>query len=143
MPGPLINEPDQCHPGEQNTCDHYDIKQFFHLDEQGNILLNMAHIVECQALGLCLQSQSRRLYRRYRRGCECADEDFCQSRGCCRILRRLLRLLCELIAGKEGSPIAKETLGSLILGSLTDNRLYVNPCYLDSFYKYLPLLYIC
>lgn len=100
MPGPLINEPDQCHPGEQNTCDHYDIKQFFHLDEQGNILLNMAHIVECQALGLCLQSQSRRLYRRYRRGCECADEDFCQSRGCCRILRRLLRLLCELIAGK-------------------------------------------
>jgi len=23
------NEPDQCHPGELNTCDHYDIKQFF------------------------------------------------------------------------------------------------------------------
>ncbi|XP_017002255.2 protein sprint isoform X6 [Drosophila takahashii] len=93
---------DQCHPGELNTCDHYDIKQFFHLDEQGNILLSMAHIVECQALGLCLQSQSRRLYRRYRRGCECADEeeDVCRrNRGCCRILRKLLRLLCELLAG--------------------------------------------
>ncbi|XP_017035279.1 protein sprint isoform X5 [Drosophila kikkawai] len=92
-------EPDKCHPGELNTCDHYDIKQFFHLDEQGNILLNMTHIVECQALGLCLQAQSRRLYRRYRRGCECADEDFCRSRGCCYALRRLLRLLCELLAG--------------------------------------------
>ncbi|XP_020805791.1 protein sprint isoform X4 [Drosophila serrata] len=93
------SEPDKVHPGELNTCDHYDIKQFFHLDEQGNILLNMTHIVECQALGLCLQAQSRRLYRRYRRGCECADEDFCRSRGCCYALRRLLRLLCELLAG--------------------------------------------
>ncbi|XP_017086859.2 protein sprint isoform X4 [Drosophila bipectinata] len=92
-------ELDQCHPGEQNTCDHYDIKQFFHLDEQGNILLNMAHIVECRARGLCLQAQSRRLYRRYRRGCECADEDYCRRRGCCYVLRRLLRLLCELLAG--------------------------------------------
>lgn len=95
------SELDQCHPGEQNTCDHYDIKQFFHLDEQGNILLNMAHIVECRARGLCLQAQSRRLYRRYRRGCECADEDYCRRRGCCYVLRRLLRLLCQLLAGKD------------------------------------------
>lgn len=95
------SERDQCHPGEQNTCDHYDIKQFFHLDEQGNILLNMGHIVECRARGLCLQAQSRRLYRRYRRGCECADEDYCRRRGCCYVLRRLLRLLCELLAGKD------------------------------------------
>ncbi|XP_037724196.1 protein sprint isoform X6 [Drosophila subpulchrella] len=105
------NEPDQCHPGELNTCDHYDIKQFFHLDEQGNILLSMAHIVECQALGLCLQSQSRRLYRRYLRGCECADEDFCRNRGCCRILRRLLRLLCELIAGHPRNKMSIQSSG--------------------------------
>ncbi|KRK07040.1 uncharacterized protein Dyak_GE15387, isoform D [Drosophila yakuba] len=111
VPEAASNEPDQCHPGEQNTCDHYDIKQFFHLDEQGNILLSMAHIVECQALGLCLQSQSRRLYRRYRRGCECADEDFCQSRGCCRILRRLLRLLCELIAGHPRNKMSIQSSG--------------------------------
>lgn len=97
----LASSEDKCHPGELNTCDHYDIKQFFHLDEQGNILLSMTHIVECQALGLCLQAQSRRLYRRYRRGCECADEDFCRNRGCCYVLRRLLRLLCELLAGKD------------------------------------------
>ncbi|XP_016951774.1 protein sprint isoform X10 [Drosophila biarmipes] len=103
--------PDQCHPGELNTCDHYDIKQFFHLDEQGNILLSMAHIVECQALGLCLQSQSRRLYRRYRRGCECADEDYCRNRGCCRILRRLLRLLCELIAGHPRNKMSIQSSG--------------------------------
>nr|XP_016942245.1 protein sprint isoform X5 [Drosophila suzukii] len=105
------NEPDQCHPGELNTCDHYDIKQFFHLDEQGNILLSMAHIVECQALGLCLQSQSRRLYRRYRRGCECADEDYCRNRGCCRVLRRLLRLLCELIAGHPRNKMSIQSSG--------------------------------
>ncbi|XP_017074533.1 protein sprint isoform X3 [Drosophila eugracilis] len=111
MPNVASNEPDQCHPGELNTCDHYDIKQFFHLDEQGNILLNMAHIVECQALGLCLQSESRRLYRRYRRGCECADEDFCRSRGCCRILRRLLRLLCELIAGHPRNKMSIQSSG--------------------------------
>ncbi|XP_041447851.1 protein sprint isoform X2 [Drosophila obscura] len=90
---------DSCHPGELNTCDHYDIKQFFHLDERGNILLNMTHIVEFRAWGLALQGQSRRLYRRYRRGCECADEDYCRKRGCCYLLRRLLRLLCELIVG--------------------------------------------
>ncbi|XP_017119339.1 protein sprint isoform X5 [Drosophila elegans] len=105
------NSTDQCHPGELNTCDHYDIKQFFHLDEQGNILLSMAHIVECQALGLCLQSQSRRLYRRYRRGCECADEHFCRSRGCCLVLRRLLRHLCELILGHPRNKMSLQSSG--------------------------------
>ncbi|XP_026848329.1 protein sprint isoform X4 [Drosophila persimilis] len=95
----LHRDTDSCHPGELNTCDHYDIKQFFHLDERGNILLNITHIVEFRAWGLALQGQSRRLYRRYRRGCECADEDYCRKRGCCYLLRRLLRLLCELIVG--------------------------------------------
>uniref|UniRef100_A0A6P4G3J9 Protein sprint isoform X2 n=1 Tax=Drosophila rhopaloa TaxID=1041015 RepID=A0A6P4G3J9_DRORH len=109
--GATGNERDQCHPGELNTCDHYDIKQFFHLDEQGNILLSIAHIVECQALGLCLQAQSRRLYRRYRRGCECADEDFCRSRGCCFVLRRLLRLLCELIVGHPRNKMSIQSSG--------------------------------
>ncbi|XP_017145559.1 protein sprint isoform X5 [Drosophila miranda] len=95
----INRDTDSCHPGELNTCDHYDIKQFFHLDERGNILLNITHIVEFRAWGLALQGQSRRLYRRYRRGCECADEDYCRKRGCCYLLRRLLRLLCELIVG--------------------------------------------
>ncbi|XP_034671399.1 protein sprint isoform X6 [Drosophila subobscura] len=97
--GSFESNTDSCHPGELNTCDHYDIKQFFHLDERGNILLNMTHIMEFRACGLALQGQSRRLYRRYRRDCECADEDYCRKRGCCYLLRRLLRLLCELIVG--------------------------------------------
>ncbi|XP_030567394.1 protein sprint isoform X3 [Drosophila novamexicana] len=103
---------DACHPGERNTCDHYDIKQFFHLDEQGNILLNMTHIVECQALGLALQAQSRRLYRRYRRGCECADEKRTQAYpGCCTPFICLLRLLCRLLIGHPRNKINVQSVG--------------------------------
>lgn len=93
---------DPCHPGERNTCDHYDIKQFFHLDDHGNILLNMAHIVECRAAGLALQAQSRRLYRRYRRGCECADEQHqCPDHGCCAPLIGLMQLIQRYVSGKQ------------------------------------------
>lgn len=92
---------DPCHPGERNTCDHYDIKQFFRLDDYGNILLNMTHIVECRAAGLALQAQSRRLYRRYRRNCECADEQHCPTHGCCAPLISLLQLIQRLVSGKR------------------------------------------
>lgn len=92
---------DPCHPGERNTCDHYDIKQFFRLDDYGNILLNMTHIVECRAAGLALQAQSRRLYRRYRRNCECADEQHCPTHGCCAPLISLLQLIQRLVSGKK------------------------------------------
>lgn len=113
---------DPCHPGERNTCDHYDIKQFFHLDDYGNILLNMTHIVECRAAGLALQAQSRRLYRRYRRNCECADEQHCPTHGhgCCAPLISLLQLIHRLVSGKiqsrwrvEGAAIG---VGSTVLG---------------------------
>lgn len=106
-PPPLPSPPedlqllDPCHPGERNTCDHYDIKQFFHLDDHGNILLNMAHIVECRAAGLALQAQSRRLYRRYLRGCECADEQQCPDHGCCAPLIGLIQLIQRLVSGKQ------------------------------------------
>ncbi|XP_017870793.1 PREDICTED: protein sprint isoform X4 [Drosophila arizonae] len=103
--------PDACHPGERNTCDHYDIKQFFHLDDQGNILLNMAHIVECRALGLALQAQSRRLYLRYRRGCECADEKPCDKPGCCTPFILLLRLLCRLLFGHPRNKMNIQSVG--------------------------------
>ncbi|XP_023176471.2 protein sprint isoform X6 [Drosophila hydei] len=102
---------DACHPGERNTCDHYDIKQFFHLDDQGNILLNMAHIVEGRAQGLARQSQSRRLYRRYRRGCECADEKHCDKPGCCMPLILLLRLLCRLLFGHPRNKMNIQSVG--------------------------------
>ncbi|XP_032593965.1 protein sprint isoform X2 [Drosophila grimshawi] len=102
---------DVCHPGERNSCDHYDIKQFFHLDDQGNILLNMTHIVECQALGLSLQAQSRRLYRRYRRNCESADEKYPQSHGCCAPFICLLRLLCRLLYGHPRNKINTQSSG--------------------------------
>ncbi|XP_015034076.2 uncharacterized protein LOC6641409 isoform X6 [Drosophila willistoni] len=103
---------DSCHPGELNTCDHYDIKQFFHLDEQGNILLNMTHIVEYRAWGMSLQSQNLRQYRRYRRGCECADED-CAIRpyGCCYVLRRLMRLLTNIMCGHPRNKMNIQSCG--------------------------------
>ncbi|XP_017852075.1 protein sprint isoform X2 [Drosophila busckii] len=102
---------DLCHPGEHNTCDHYDIKQFFHLDEQGNILLNMAHIVECQALSIALQAHSKRLYLRYRRNCECADELDCRQHGCCAPLICLLQLLQRLLFGHPRNKLNVQSAG--------------------------------
>lgn len=119
--------PDVCHPGDRNTCDHYDIKQFFHLDDQGNILLNMAHIVESRALGLALQAQSRRLYRRYRRGCECADEKPCDKPGCCTPFILLLRLLCRLLFGKKLERMAHMDSQSLSLSHSTPLSLSNSP----------------
>lgn len=108
---------DPCHPGERNTCDHYDIKQFFHLDDYGNILLNMTHIVECRAAGLALQAQSRRLYRRYRRNCECADEQHCPTHGCCAPLISLLQLIHRLVSGKIYSKWKLEAGGWRVEGA--------------------------
>ncbi|KAM8718463.1 hypothetical protein ACLKA7_001640 [Drosophila subpalustris] len=103
---------DVCHPSDRNTCDHYDIKQFFHLDDHGNILLNMAHIVECQAMGISLQAQSQRLYRSYRRNCECADEmRHCQNQGCCAPFICLYRLLYRLLFGHPRNKINVQSAG--------------------------------
>ncbi|XP_030381884.1 protein sprint isoform X4 [Scaptodrosophila lebanonensis] len=109
----LNDEDDACHPAELNTCDHYDIKKFFRLDDQGNILLNMSHIEECRGFGFAAttQTQSRRLYRRYRRRCECIDEDYCRERGCCALLQRVLCLFWQLMSGHPRNKINVHSAG--------------------------------
>ncbi|XP_023296592.2 protein sprint isoform X5 [Lucilia cuprina] len=88
----LIQETgDFCHP--INSCDHYDIKQFFRLDDNGNILLNMSHIEEIKGFGFA-SAENKRLYRRYLGEGYSAEEDaFCMRKCCMEILKRMLTLM--------------------------------------------------
>lgn len=95
----LIRETgDMCHP--INSCDHYDIKQFFRLDDNGNILLNMNHVEEIQGFGYP-SAENKRLYRRYLGEGYSAEEDaFCVRKCCMEILKRMLTLLWNNIKCK-------------------------------------------
>ncbi|XP_065366337.1 protein sprint isoform X5 [Calliphora vicina] len=88
----LIKETgDYCHP--INSCDHYDIKQFFRLDDNGNILLNISHIEEIKGFGFA-SAEDKRLYKRYVGEGFTAEEDtFCVRKCCMEILKRMLTLM--------------------------------------------------
>ena len=95
---------DACHPyGERSSCDHYDIKQFFRLDDNGNILLNISHIEEVKGYGFAVAANNKRLYKRYARECECVYEHFeskAQS-SCRKCLCRAMRIVCRCFIGKR------------------------------------------
>lgn len=88
----LIEESgDFCHP--VNSCDHYDIKQFFRLDDNGNILLNMSHIEEIKGFGYA-SAENKRLYKSYLGEGYTAEEDsLCTHKCCMEILKRVLNVM--------------------------------------------------
>lgn len=89
---------DKCHP--INSCDHYDIKQFFRLDDNGNILLNMSHIEEIKGIGLAAR-ENQRLYKRYlKEGCTAEENSLCNRECCMELLKRMLSLLWDKIKCK-------------------------------------------
>uniref|UniRef100_T1PE35 Vacuolar sorting protein 9 domain protein n=1 Tax=Musca domestica TaxID=7370 RepID=T1PE35_MUSDO len=86
---------DICHP--VNSCDHYDIKQFFRLDDNGNILLNMSHIEEIKGIGLAAR-ENQKLYKRYLKEGRTAEENRpCNRRCCMELLKHMLELLWDKI----------------------------------------------
>ena len=89
---------DLCHP--INSCDHYDIKKFFRLDDNGNILLNMSHIEEIKGFGYA-SAENKKLYKQYLVEVFMADENiFCTRRCCLKMLQRMLVLLWNNIKCK-------------------------------------------
>uniref|UniRef100_W8ANM9 Protein sprint n=1 Tax=Ceratitis capitata TaxID=7213 RepID=W8ANM9_CERCA len=88
---------DQCHPSQRIAYDHYDIKQFFRLDDHGNILLNISHITEIKGFGLTI-AQNKRLYKRYRKLCQAMDEKR-ENCVCVEIFKRLILALWHAISG--------------------------------------------
>lgn len=89
---------DICHP--VNSCDHYDIKQFFRLDDNGNILLNMSHIEEIKGIGLAAR-ENQKLYKRYLKEGRTAEENRpCNRRCCMELLKHMLELLWDKIKCK-------------------------------------------
>lgn len=95
----LIHETgDTCHP--INNCDHYDIKQFFRLDDNGNILLNMSHIEEIRGFGYA-SAEDTRLYRQYLGEGYIAEENaFRVNKFCLQTLKRIFTLFWNKIKCK-------------------------------------------
>lgn len=91
----IIQTGDSCHP--VNICDHYDIKQFFRLDDNGNILLNTNHVKETKGIGLAARENTK-VYKRFlKKGCTAEEHSFCDGICCMEILKRLLTLLWDKI----------------------------------------------
>uniref|UniRef100_A0A0K8TXA7 Uncharacterized protein n=1 Tax=Bactrocera latifrons TaxID=174628 RepID=A0A0K8TXA7_BACLA len=94
----ITNSGDLCHPTSRINHDHYDIKQFFRLDDCGNILLSTNHITETRGFGLTV-TQNKRLYKRYRKLCRPLDEEIVHI-SCFEVLKRFLLWLWYLICGE-------------------------------------------
>ncbi|XP_017483185.1 PREDICTED: protein sprint isoform X2 [Rhagoletis zephyria] len=104
---------DRCPHSSWSSCDHYDIKQFFRLDDYGNILLNTNHIAEMKGFGSTM-AQNRRLYRRYRKMCQAVDERYvvrAKRRGCLETLKRVLLWLWHLMCGHPRNKLNAHTGG--------------------------------
>lgn len=94
----ITNSGDLCHPTSRINHDHYDIKQFFRLDDYGNILLNTNHIIETSGFGLTV-TKHKRLYKRYRKLCKPLDE-IKERIGCFEVLKRFFLWLWCAICGE-------------------------------------------
>lgn len=94
----ITNSGDLCHPTSRINHDHYDIKQFFRLDDCGNILLNTNHITETRGFGLTV-TQNNRLYTQYRKLCKPLDERRVHI-NCFEAFKRFLLWLWCLVCGE-------------------------------------------
>ncbi|KAL9881270.1 src homology 2 domain-containing protein sprint isoform 6-T14 [Glossina fuscipes fuscipes] len=88
---------DVCHP-VPGSCDHYDIKQFFRLDDYGNICLNITHVEESRGFGFTV-SHNKIAYKRYLKESLPAEEKpTCHRRRyCVEILKNMLKVLWNII----------------------------------------------
>ncbi|XP_014085357.1 protein sprint isoform X5 [Bactrocera oleae] len=122
----ITNSGDLCHPTSRINHDHYDIKQFFRLDDCGNILLNTNHITETRGFGLTV-TQNNRLYTQYRKLCKPLDERRVHI-NCFEAFKRFLLWLWCLVCGHPRNKLNASNGGPGELVRACTLQLAQDPC---------------